>query len=143
MVELGKRKVFLRGIPACQALVDFTDLAFDERESLPVARAGRQVVFLQCICEPACENAQVTDGEVDRAGCWRAKLRKRIQRAVDTRFFRSGYDTERTLGGLSAALQRQTDTAAIRRAVEDAVDGTLHPTEVTLWIRGTEPATGS
>jgi hypothetical protein len=68
-------------------------------------------------------------------------LRRRIQLAVDRRFYRSRYDAGRTLQALAFRLRRQVDLESVRSEVLAAVDETLHPAHATLWLRPPEPVT--
>ncbi len=68
-------------------------------------------------------------------------LRKRIQLAVDRRFYRSRYDAGRTLEALASRLRRQIDLESTRGEVLAAVNETLHPAHATLWLRPPGPVT--
>jgi len=70
-------------------------------------------------------------------------LRRRIQRAVDRRFYRSRYDAGRTLEALASRLRRQVDLESTRGEVLAAVHETLHPAHATLWLRLPDPVTNS
>lgn len=70
-------------------------------------------------------------------------LRRRIQRAVDRRFYRSRYDAGRTLEALASRLRRQIDLESTRGEVLAAVNETLHPAHATLWLRLPDPVTNS
>jgi hypothetical protein len=62
-------------------------------------------------------------------------LRRRIQRAVDRRFYRSRYDAGRTLEALAWRLRRRVDIESLTGEVLETVHDTLHPAHVTLWLR--------
>jgi hypothetical protein len=68
-------------------------------------------------------------------------LRRRIQDAVDRRFYRSRYDAGRTLEALAWQLRRQVDIESLRGDVLTAVHDTLHPAHATLWLRPPGPVT--
>jgi hypothetical protein len=70
-------------------------------------------------------------------------LRRRIQRAVDRRFYRSRYDAGRTLEALASRLRRQIDLESTRGEVLAAVNETLHPAHARLWLRLPDPVTNS
>lgn len=62
-------------------------------------------------------------------------LRRRLQRFIDRRFFRSKYDAAATVAAFSAALRSQTDLAAMRERLLDVVDETMRPATASLWLR--------
>jgi hypothetical protein len=68
-------------------------------------------------------------------------LRRRIQWAVDRRFYRARYDAGQTLEALAWRLRRQVDVESLRGEVLEAVHDTLHPAHATLWLRPTGPVT--
>jgi hypothetical protein len=68
-------------------------------------------------------------------------LRRRIQRAVDRRFYRSRYDAGRTLEALALRLRRQVDLENLRGELLEAVHESLHPAHATLWLRPPDPVT--
>jgi len=62
-------------------------------------------------------------------------LRRRVQTAVDRRFYRSKYDTARTLDAFSGRLRQQIDLEALQGEVLGVVQETLAPASATLWLR--------
>jgi hypothetical protein len=62
-------------------------------------------------------------------------LRIRVRRVIDRRFYRARYDAERTAAAFAARLRDQTDLAAIHADVLAAVDESLRPARLDLWVR--------
>lgn len=61
-------------------------------------------------------------------------LRRRTQAWVDRRFDRGGYDSESVVGALGSAVRDEVDTGAIAAAWQASVEGSLHPTDVRVWL---------
>lgn len=62
-------------------------------------------------------------------------VRRRIQAAVDQRFYRSRYDAQRTLNAFSSRLRHEVDLAHLTAELRGVVTETLQPTSVSVWLR--------
>jgi hypothetical protein len=61
-------------------------------------------------------------------------LRRRIQRAVDRRFYRGSYDAALTLEAFSSRLREHVDLEAMRGEVVSVVHASLRPAHAALWL---------
>lgn len=61
-------------------------------------------------------------------------LRRRIQNAIDRRFYRSKYNAAHTLEAMSATLRQAVDLDELCEQVVAVVQETLQPAQVSLWL---------
>jgi len=61
-------------------------------------------------------------------------MRRRVQRMVDRRFNRARYDAETTVAEFAARLKDAVDLDAVQAALASAVQHTLEPAHVSVWI---------
>jgi hypothetical protein len=62
-------------------------------------------------------------------------LRRRTQHSIDRRFYRSKYDTVRTLEDFSAAMREEVDLTQLTEQLIAVVQKTMQPVSVSLWLR--------
>jgi hypothetical protein len=67
-------------------------------------------------------------------------LRRRIQRTVDRRFYRSRYDAERTVDEFTVRLRDQVDLGALEAELLSVVGETLQPERASVWLRDANTA---
>ncbi len=62
-------------------------------------------------------------------------LRRRVQARVDRRFNRSRYDAERTLAAFAGGLRDEVDLGQLTTEIGAAIDKTVQPVSVSIWLR--------
>jgi hypothetical protein len=60
-------------------------------------------------------------------------VRRRVQRAVDRRFNRARYDTERTVAAFAARLKGAVDLDSVREDLAGVVQRALEPAHISIW----------
>jgi hypothetical protein len=65
-------------------------------------------------------------------------LRLRVQTIIDRRFYRRRYNAEKTLAAFGAALQSEVDLEQVRQRLLRVVEETMHPAQISLWLRQPE-----
>ena len=62
-------------------------------------------------------------------------IRRRVQDAVDRRFYRARYDAARTLDAFAKRMSYEVEFDALRSDLFEAVDQTMTPAAISLWLR--------
>jgi hypothetical protein len=62
-------------------------------------------------------------------------VRRRVQSAIDSRFYRRKYDAARTVEAFSAHLRDVVDLNTLCEQLVSVVDETMQPKHVSLWIK--------
>jgi len=63
-------------------------------------------------------------------------LRRRIQDAIDRRFYRARYDTARILSAFGDRLRQEVDLMNLTQDMTSVVQETLRPEHVSIWLSG-------
>lgn len=62
-------------------------------------------------------------------------LRRRVQRVIDRRFYRSKYDAEQVVAMFAARLRDQVELTSLNTELLDAVHRTVLPSGMSIWLR--------
>jgi hypothetical protein len=62
-------------------------------------------------------------------------LRRRVQSAVDRRFDRARYDSERTLARFSDRLRDEIDLASLKGDLDSTIRDAIAPQSIAIWLR--------
>ncbi len=65
-------------------------------------------------------------------------LRAFIQRRIDQRFYRSKYDARKVVTDFTTTLHNVVDLAELQHQLIKAVEQTMQPTHLSLWLRPAE-----
>ena len=66
-------------------------------------------------------------------------LRRRVQDAIDRRFYRRKYDAEKVLAAFAATARDETDLDALTAELIRVIQDTMQPESVSIWLRETHP----
>ena len=80
------------------------------------------------------QNPIVTVGSTLIIAALFVPLRGRVQVFIDRRFYRQKYNAARTLADYGARLRDETDLDRVSEHLLDAVEGTMQPQSVSLWM---------
>jgi hypothetical protein len=61
-----------------------------------------------------------------------------LQAFIDRRFYRRKYDAARTLDAFAATLREQVELHELTEHLVAAVDDTMQPDHVSLWLRASD-----
>ena len=94
------------------------------------------VVMLQGVLRPITQGSELSVALSTLATVALAQpLRRRIQNAVDLRFYRQRYDADRVLDSFTGRLRDEVDLEVLHADLIEAVWRTVQPTHAGVWLK--------